>query len=189
MTLLAAPAFAQSSPGVAGSSTMPADRGSAPSTMQPGNTAVSSGSQLAAADRRFVEKAAESGMAEVQAAQLAQQKSTDPKIKDFAQRMITDHTQANQKLMALAQTKAVTPPTEISSKHQTEMTKLQGLDGQKFDRAYLKGQIRDHEEAVKLFQKEASDGKDPQLQQFAQQTLPTLQQHLDMAKADMGGSS
>jgi putative membrane protein len=155
--------------------------------MQPATAGA--GSQLSAADRRFVDKAAEAGMAEVQAAQLAQQKSTDPKVKQFAQQMITDHTQANQKLLALAQQKGVTPPTELSARHQTEMSKLQGLDGPKFDRMYLKGQVRDHQEAVALFQKEASDGKDPQLQQFAQQTLPILQQHLDMAKSDSGNNS
>jgi putative membrane protein len=138
---------------------------------------------LSSVDKKFVEKAAQGGMAEVQAAQLAQQKAADQKVKDFAQQMIADHTAANQKLSALAQQKGLTVPGELASKDQKDLDKLGKLDGKKFDRAYLKGQVRDHQDMLSLLQKEAKSGKDPDLKSFAQETIPTVQKHLDMAQS------
>lgn len=144
--------------------------------------------KLSKTDQNFVMKAASGGMAEVQAAQLAQQKSQNPKVKDFASTMITDHTQANQQLTSLAEQKGVTVPTTLDSKDQKQLDKLSKLNGSAFDKAYIKGQIKDHETMIKLFQKEAKSGKDADLKSFADQTVPVLQKHLDMAKADSGAS-
>jgi putative membrane protein len=146
--------------------------------------AASSAANVSAADKRFVEKAASGGLAEVQAAQLAQQKSQDQKVKDFAQQMITDHTAANQQLTTLAQQKGLTVPTALDDKDQKQLDKLQKLDGAKFDRAYMKGQLKDHEDMLKLLQREAKTSKDMDLKSFAEQTIPTIQKHLDMVKAD-----
>jgi len=143
--------------------------------------------KVSAADRTFVEKAASGGMAEVQAAQLAQQKSQDPKVKDFAQQMITDHTAANQQLTTIAQQKGLTIPASLDAKDQKEIDKLQSLSGTKFDRVYMKSQARDHEAMLKLLQREASSGKDPDLKSFADQTAPTVQKHIDMIKTDTPG--
>jgi putative membrane protein len=143
--------------------------------------------KVSAADRKFVEKAASGGMAEVQAAQLAQQKSQDPKVKDFAQQMITDHTAANQQLTTIAQQKGLTIPASLDAKDQKEIDKLQSLSGTKFDRVYMKSQARDHEAMLKLLQREASSGKDPDLKSFADQTAPTVQKHIDMIKTDTPG--
>ena len=143
-----------------------------------------SGSQLSAADKKFVETIASAGLSEVQAAQLAQQKSQDQKIKDFAQDMITDHTANNKQLADLATQKGLTVPTAPDAKDQKQLDKLQSLEGKKFDRVYLKTQVHDHEKVLKLLQTEASDGADPDIKAFAQQTIPTVQKHLDMAKTD-----
>ena len=139
---------------------------------------------ISAADKRFVDKAASGGLAEVQAAQLAQQKSQDPKVKDFAQQMITDHTAANQQLTTLAQQKGLIVPTALDEKDQAGLDRLQRLDGKKFDRAYMKAQMHDHQERLKLLQKEAKSAKDTDLKSFAEQTIPTVQKHLDMIKSD-----
>jgi putative membrane protein len=149
----------------------------------PGSMAGPS-TKLSAADRKFVDKAASGGMAEVQAAQLAEQKTQDPKVKDFAEQMIKDHTAANQQLTTIAQQKGLTVPTALDSKDQKEIDKLQTLSGSKFDRAYMKGQARDHEAMLKLLQKESSSGKDSDLKSFADQTIPTIQKHIDMVKTD-----
>ena len=146
--------------------------------------AASGTASLSKADKKFVATAASGGMAEIQAAQLAQQKSQDQKVKDFAQQMITDHTAADQQLATLAQQKGVTVPTAPDAKDQKELDKLGKLDGAKFDKMYLKGQVRDHESMLKLMQKEASSGKDADLKSFAAQTAPVVQKHLDMAKTD-----
>jgi putative membrane protein len=155
--------------------------------MAPGKTgaAAPSAANLSAADKRFVDKAAEGGLAEVQAAQLAQQKAQDQKVKDFAQQMITDHTAANQQLTTLAQQKGLTVPTALDDKDQKELDKLQKLDGAKFDRAYMKAQLKDHQDMLKLLEKEAKNSKDTDFKSFAEQTIPTIQKHLDMAKADI----
>jgi putative membrane protein len=143
-----------------------------------------SGSQVSAADKKFVVTLASAGLSEVQAAQLAQQKSQDQKVKDFAQDMITDHTANNKQLADLATQKGLTVPTAPDAKDQKELDKLQALDGKKFDRAYLKAQVHGHEKVLKLLQAEASDGADPDIKAFAQQTIPTVQKHLDLAKTD-----
>jgi putative membrane protein len=96
--------------------------------------------------------------------------------------MITDHTEINQKLTALAQQKGVTVPTEVDSKDQKQLDKLGKLDGKKFDKAYMKDQVKDHETVLSLLQKEAKSGKDADLKSLAETTIPTIQKHLDMAK-------
>ena len=168
-----------SSPGAP--SMAPAAGGSMASTAAP--TA-----SLSAADKKFVMKAASGGMAEVQAAQLAQQKSTDQKVKDFAAKMIADHTANNSQLATLAGQKGLTVPTTLDDKDQAEIDKLTKLDEPKFDKMYMKGQVKDHKAMLTLLEKEAKSGKDADLKSFAQTTIPTVQSHLDMAKADKSSS-
>ena len=178
------PAPASGNPGTA--TTPPAaSPGAQSAVVSPGAAPPASvtPANLSALDKKFVEKAASGGLAEVQAAQMAQEKGKEQKVKDFAQQMITDHTAANQKLTSLAQQKGVTVPSEIEFKDQQELDKLGKLDGKKFDRAYLKAEVRDHQEMLALLQKEAKSGKDPDLKSFAQDTIPTVQKHLDMAQS------
>jgi len=141
---------------------------------------------LSAVDRDFLQKAASGGMAEVQVAQLAQQKASSPQVKDFASRMIADHTQANNELRQIAQQANLTLPSQPDRKEVAAEQKLQGMSGTSFDRSYAQDELRDHQEDVALFRKEASSGQDPALKSFAQKTLPILQQHLQMAQALTG---
>ena len=120
---------------------------------------------------------------EVQAAQLAEQRATSPQIKQFAQRMLTDHTAANTELQQIAKQADISLPAQPTSKDAAEGQKLRGVTGTAFDQAYAQGQLQDHRETVELFQKEASSGQDPALKAFAQKTLPILQQHLQMVEA------
>jgi putative membrane protein len=138
---------------------------------------------LAGADLTFANQAAMGGLDEVQDAQIALQKATRPAVRQFAQQMATDHTQANQQLAALAQRRGVTLPTAADPQQVAEAQKLQGLRGRAFDREYVRDQLADHRGAVALFQQEAQQGTDPEVKAWAQQTLPILQQHLQMAEA------
>jgi putative membrane protein len=157
----------------------------APSTMAPATADTStSPADLSAADRKFIQKAAVGGMAEVQVAQLAEQKTQDPTVKAFAEKMIADHTPNNEQLVKLAQSKGVTPPADLDSMHQKQMTKLQSLSGKKFDTTYLKGQEKDHELMLKTFEAEAKNGHDPDLKQFAQTTIPVIEEHEHLAETD-----
>ncbi len=157
-----------------------------PGAMTPSETMAPAGaSDLSAADKKFIQKAAVGGMAEVQLAELAQKKTSDDKVKAFAQKMIDDHTPNNEQLVKLATDKGVTPPADLDAMHQKEMSRLEALSGTKFDKAYLKGQEKDHAVMLKLFQTEAKGGHDAELKQFAQTTIPTIQSHEEMAESDV----
>ena len=147
-----------------------------------GLSALSASAALSSADREFA-MAASGGLAEVQAAQLAEQRAASPQIKQFAQRMITDHTTANTELQQIAKQADISLPAQPTGKDAAEGQKLRGVTGTAFDQAYAQGQLQDHRETVELFQKEASSGQDPALKAFAQKTLPILQQHLQMVEA------
>jgi putative membrane protein len=139
---------------------------------------------LSAADTNFINAAATSGMTEVQAAQLAAQRASRPAVKEFAQQLVTDHTQLNQQLMQLAQRKGVTPPAQPD---QSAMQSMQRMRGRGFDRQFLRHEVADHQQALQLFQQEAQQGSDPDVKAFAQQAIPVLQQHLSTAQSLEGG--
>jgi len=144
--------------------------------------ASSSGSALSAADKMFITKAAEGGLAEVELGRTATEKASNQKVKDFGQRMVTDHSKANEELKALAQKKGVTLPDSPDAKSKAMATKMSAMSGAAFDRAYMKDMVSDHEKDVAEFQKEANNGADPDVKNWAATTLPTLQEHLKMAK-------
>jgi putative membrane protein len=148
-----------------------------------GLAALPASAALSSTDRDFVQKSASGGMAEVQTAQLAQQRASSQQVKQFADRMITDHTQANTELQQIAEQENVTQPSQPTGKDTAAAKKLSGLNGAAFDKAYAQDELSDHQQDVALFRKEASSGQDPALKSFAQKTLPILQQHLQMAQA------
>ena len=129
-------------------------------------------------DMSFYKSLAEGGIAEVRDGKLAQQKSADPKIKDFAAMMVKDHTAANQDLMALAQSKGIKLPGGPGIGADTKKAELEVLSGETFDKSYVKSQVKGHRATVELLQKEISTGQDAQAKAFAQKVLPTVQSHL-----------
>ena len=151
-------------------------------TMASGNSASSSG-KLAAADRQFIKKAAEGGLAEVQLGQLATEKADSQDVKQFGQRMVDDHTKANDQLKQVASQKGVTVPDKLSPKDAATKARLEKLSGKAFDRAYMRDMVMDHTKDVSEFRMESKNAKDPDVKNFASQTLPTLQDHLKEAKS------
>jgi putative membrane protein len=139
-------------------------------------------SQVSSADRTFMDKAAQGGMAEVQLGQLASEKAAEQPVKDFGQRMIKDHSQANDKLKGIAQSKGVTLPDSVSPKDKALYDRLSRLSGDAFDRAYMQAMVKDHNEDVAEFRKESKMAKDTDVRSFASTTLPTLEDHLRIAK-------
>jgi putative membrane protein len=118
----------------------------------------------------------------VQFGQLAQSKSSRGDVRQFAAQMIRDHTAANQELTALAQRKEITPPSEMDMAHKAEYDRLSAMSGAEFDRAYMQGQVRDHTAVVAAFETEVNDGSDADVKAFAQQHLPGMRHHLEMAR-------
>lgn len=134
-------------------------------------------------DRDFMKNAAEAGLAEVQAARLAVNKGTDQQLKNYARRLIDDHTKANERLHKLAQAKGVSLPSDPSVAQKAKLEMLQAADGADFDRRFAENLgIEAHRSVIDLFRKEVAQGRDPQVKAFAQQTLPTLQRHLQTAQ-------
>lgn len=134
-------------------------------------------------DQAFVMKAAHGGMAEVKLGELATQKASNADVKAFGQRMVDDHSKANDELKQLASRKGITLPTDIDASHQAKYDRLSKLSGAEFDRAYMKDMVADHKEDVSEFRRESEHGSDPDVKAWAGKTLPTLEQHLQMAES------
>jgi putative membrane protein len=139
--------------------------------------------QLTNQDQKFVMEAAQGGMMEVELGRLAAQKASSAEVKAFGQRMVTDHSKANQQLMQLATTKGLTVPTTLPPDMQKEHDKLAGLSGAEFDRMYMSHMLKDHKKDVSEFEKESQKATDTGVRSFAQQTLPVLREHLTLAES------
>lgn len=133
--------------------------------------------QSPADSKQFAMKAAEGGMLEVKLAQLAQQKSQDQQVKDLAKQIEQDHSQANQQLTDVAKKKNIDLPNDLKGECAETYQAFQQIDGKDFDNAFLLHGIKDHIKDIMMFQKEAQNGTDQDIKQWAQQTLPKLQQH------------
>lgn len=131
----------------------------------------------------FVEDASAKGVAEVEAGKLAQEKGTAADVKSFADMMVKDHTAANAKLKSIADAKklGVSDSAQLVDKAKAMILELRSAKS--FDQAYANNQVKAHEATIKLFEKEASEGKDAELKAFATETLPKLKAHLEHAKA------
>jgi putative membrane protein len=144
--------------------------------------------QLSSSDYKFLCEAAKGGIAEVELGQLASQKGNEPAIREFGQRMVTDHQKANEELKQLAAQKSATLPDEAEKKDERAKEHLTGLAGADFDQAYLKMMVKDHKKDVKEFQKQSESAEDPAIKDWATKTLPTLQAHLEQAE-DLAGNN
>jgi putative membrane protein len=182
-------AVAQTSSGTAGpgsstGSTMTGPR-AAPAA-QPGtatrNTESRKDDKMARTDRKFIEDAAEGGMMEVQAGQLAASKATDPEVKAFGEMLVKDHTKAHDELVKLANSKKVELPAAPSRGQRKDIEKLGKLSGKEFDKKFAEMGVKDHEKDIKDFEKASGKVKDPELKAWIDKTLPVLKQHLAQAQ-------
>lgn len=180
--LISIGAFAQASSGSQSSNPASMSGQSSSSSSMSSNSSSDSSKQLSAADKNFVMKAAQGGMAEVELGQLATQNAKSDEVKQFGQRMIDDHTKANEQLKQVAQQKGVTLPTDLSAKDKADKDRFSKLKGEQFDKAYMQHMVMDHKKDVAEFKKESTSAKDSDVKDFAAQTLPTLEDHLKQAQ-------
>ncbi|AHF66481.1 MULTISPECIES: DUF4142 domain-containing protein [Pseudomonas] len=140
----------------------------------------------------FVEDASAKGIAEVEAGKLAQEKGSSADVKSFADKMIKDHTAANNKLKALAESKNLEVSSDAQMMDKAKSMVLELRSAKSFDQAYANNQVKAHEEAIALFEEEAANGEDAELKAFAADTLPKLKEHLvhakELAKAHGGNA-
>jgi len=137
---------------------------------------------LSTTDATFINTVGAAGIAEVKFGDLARNQATKSEVRSFAAQMVTDHTTANQELVALAEQKQMTPPSDMDLNHKAMYDRLSSTSGAEFDRAYMEAQVQDHTAAVSAFQDEITNGSDADVKAFAQKYLPIVQHHLEMAR-------
>ncbi len=148
-----------------------------------GQTRESKSSYSSNSDQQFLVKAAEGDLAEIQLGKLAQQNGTSDATKQFGQQLVTDHQKSLDQIKSIADSKGITLPSQASSKGQSEYDKLSKLSGNEFDTAFNKYVAREHMKDISEFRREAEKGKDAEIKSYAQQSLPVLQQHHEMAQS------
>jgi putative membrane protein len=139
-------------------------------------------SSLETPDKQFVMKAAQGGMAEVMLGQIAASKGTSADVRNFGNRMVSDHGKANDELKQLAQNKGLALPAEADKESRKFADRLAKVGGKDFDKEYINDMVNDHEKDVNELEKALRDAKDPDLRAWAARTLPMIQDHLKMAK-------
>jgi putative membrane protein len=155
---------------------------------QQGSMATNTSSSLPSSDQQFLDHLAKDSRGEVQISKMVEAKTTNPEVKDYAKRMIHDHMMMDRQLHQVMAKHGLPVPQGITSEDQQLQSKLQGLSGQQLDQAYMRAQIQDHEQDVQqVSQKAKSDQQlspaHPDVAQFAQESLPVLQDHLQLAKS------
>lgn len=133
-------------------------------------------------DQKFMKDAHIGNLAETQLGQMAQGKANNPDVKKFATRMVDDHSRADDQLKQIAQQQHVALPDEVDAAHKNEADRLSKLSGTAFDKAYMLNMVQDHQKTVQKFDHVSKTSGDPEVKNWAQQTLPTLQSHLQDAQ-------
>jgi putative membrane protein len=158
----------------------------APAVSAPGattGTPAPMAGKTARADAALLRDIAHANLAEIATGQLAAEKATDPKVKEFARTMVDDHTKALGDVTQLAQAKDVKLPTEPDVKHKAAMAKLKLMSGASFDRSYVKtAGVADHVATEKLLKKTQTGARDGEVKALADKMLPVVQQHLVHAR-------
>jgi putative membrane protein len=134
------------------------------------------------ADREFVNNAAVGGATEVELGRLATQRASRPVVRDFGAKMVKDHGAANAELASLARAKGMDVRTTLDAQHQAIRDRLMTLQGSDFDRAYMQEMVKDHTTDVAEFEKAAQTANDAELRGWAAAKLPTLREHLALAR-------
>jgi putative membrane protein len=138
---------------------------------------------LSKSETAFVTEAAGGNLAEIKLGELATQKGTNPKVKDFGNRMINDHTKANNDLKPIADAGGVKWPDRPPQDAQATYDKLSKLSGDQFDRQFVTVMVKDHQKVAQLYEQTLSKASDPQLKAYIQKTLPTVRSHLQHAES------
>jgi putative membrane protein len=133
-------------------------------------------------DRGFMMSAARDGIFHVEAGKLAVRRASSEGVKKFGQHSVEHHTQLNEELAKIASTKGVTLPKKMSKNEQEALDRIAKLSGPDFDKAYLEMEIKDHSKDLSAFQKEAKDGKDPDVKAWAAKSIEAIEEHLKMAR-------
>ncbi|MBZ2206445.1 DUF4142 domain-containing protein [Massilia soli] len=141
-------------------------------------------SALNKADQKIVMDMARASMAEIEAGKIAVNKAQSPEVKAYAQRMVDEHTRALTDVTNLAQSKGVTLPTELDAKHKAMAAKLNRMEGDKFDREYMKqAGVSDHTKMHAMLKKDSARATDPDVKALAAKMMPAVEEHMTAARS------
>lgn len=135
-----------------------------------------------AADTDFVRRASSASLTEIALGKLANDQASSSDVKTFAERMVADHTKANEDLGKLAGSKGVQIAVAPEPAQQQEIDRIKGLEGAEFDRAYSDAMVRDHKMVTGLYELEAEKGSDVEIRDYARGVLPMLKEHQKLAQ-------
>lgn len=133
-------------------------------------------------EKTFVKDQTSAAAMQVELGKVAQQKAASQAVKDFGKQMEDDHGKAGEEMKAIAVKNNLKPPAQLELRHKFELDKLAKLSGNEFDKKYMDAMVKDHKKDLSRFKKASKKVKDPDLKAFVDKTLPTLEQHLAMAK-------
>ena len=148
----------------------------------PGDTSMMNNDMPVMTDQEFMKKVAEGGHNEMGLSKVALDKGVTGETKTFANMMVQDHTKAGNELKPIAAQKNVDLPMDMDAEHKTLQDQMNNLSGEQLQQQYAQQMVTDHEKTVAVFQSEIQNGQDADVKAFAQKTLPTIQEHLDMAR-------
>jgi putative membrane protein len=137
--------------------------------------------QLGEVDKAFVKAAASGGQAEIQLGKLGASRANREAVQEFARRLEKEHTEANTQLLKILNSQGIDVSRDMEP-YLSAAKHLESLQGEAFDRAFLEHIIKEHEEAIAHYSKEANEGQNPQLKSFASEMLPSLREHLRRAR-------
>lgn len=134
-------------------------------------------------DKTFLATASQANVDEIAMSKLAEDKATNPEVRDFAELMVKQHTELGNDVKPFADKWGVTCATEPDAAHREEMERLKELSGAKFDKAYMNDMEKDHTKALKLFTNEVKYAKDPQFKVTVEKGKSMVAAHKNMAYA------
>jgi putative membrane protein len=143
---------------------------------------ANSSSQVSSSSKKFLDHMAKDSQGEVQIAQMVESKTSNPQVKQFAQKLEQDHTQMDQQMQSTMSQLGMTMPQPLTAQQQQLQSKLQSASGTQFDKDFVNAQVQDHQKDVSEVQQHLKSVTDENVKQLLQQALPVLQQHLQMAK-------
>lgn len=132
-------------------------------------------------DKQFLTKASQGNYDEIELGKLAEQKATDPSVKAFGRRMVTDHTRLTTQMKPFAQQWGITPPASMDSEAQSEYDKLKGMSGAEFDKEYINFMASDHAKDLNEFTQEANETKDTKFKSAVEHGKTVISEHKNMA--------
>ncbi len=134
-------------------------------------------------DQTFLKKAVDEDLAEVEIARLALHKASSPRVKNFAQTMVNDHSKTKDQLEKIASNKHIDIPKALSTRNQATKDRLAKFSGEQFDNAYIAEMLKDHKQDIEIFRHEMNSAQDVDIREFADKSLASLESHLKQAES------